>query len=97
VAARTARDHRAENRRNSGVIRWPSSYPEQSISRIHGQARRFGDVLVVPMYHPAAALHQGSLRRVIEEDFKKLPAFLREATRERPVETAPAAEQMKLL
>jgi hypothetical protein len=28
------------------------------------------------MYHPAAALHQGSLRRVIEADFARLPEFL---------------------
>jgi hypothetical protein len=31
------------------------------------------------MYHPAAALHQGNLRRVIEADILKLPAVLAEA------------------
>jgi DNA polymerase len=30
------------------------------------------------MYHPAAALHQGSLRQVIEDDFKKLPELLKQ-------------------
>ena len=35
-------------------------------------------MIVVPMYHPAAALHQGSLRKVIEADFQRLPDFLRE-------------------
>ena len=33
-------------------------FPGESIGRIHGQPRRKGDVIVVPMYHPAAALHQ---------------------------------------
>ncbi len=51
-------------------------FPGESVSRIHGQPRRKGDLIVVPMYHPAAALHQGSLRAVIEADFQRLPAFL---------------------
>jgi len=51
-------------------------FPGESISRIHGQPRRKGDLVVVPMYHPAAALHQASLRAVIEADFRRLPDFL---------------------
>ncbi len=51
-------------------------FPGESISRIHGTPRRRGELIVVPMYHPAAALHQGSLRRVIEADFARLPGFL---------------------
>ncbi len=52
-------------------------FPGESISRIHGQPRRKEGLIVVPMYHPAAALHQGSLRKVIESDFSRLPEFLR--------------------
>ena len=51
-------------------------FPGESIGRVHGQPRRKGDLIVVPMYHPAAALHQGSLRQVIEADFARLPDFL---------------------
>jgi DNA polymerase len=55
-------------------------FPGESIGRVHGQPRRKGDGahsrIIVPMYHPAAALHQGSLRKVIEADFAKLPDFL---------------------
>ena len=40
-------------------------FPNERISRIHGQARTFGRRVVVPMYHPAAALHQASLRSTI--------------------------------
>ena len=52
-------------------------FPGESVSRIHGQPRRKDNLIVVPMYHPAAALHQGSLRKVIEADFSRLPEFLR--------------------
>ncbi len=70
-------------------------FPGQSISRIHGQARRVGERLVVPMYHPAAALHQGSLRKTIEEDFRKLPPVLKSALAEEKA-AEPEAQQMKL-
>lgn len=69
----------------------------QSIGRIHGQSKRIDDVTVVPMYHPAAALHQASLRSTILEDFKKLPAILEEALREQATPREPEAVQMKLL
>jgi len=54
-------------------------FPGESIGRVHGQPRRKDSVIVVPMYHPAAALHQGSLRQVIEADFRRLPDFLAKA------------------
>lgn len=47
-----------------------------SISRIHGQPRAIywnsKRITIMPMYHPAAALRQGSVMRDFEEDFKKL-------------------------
>lgn len=52
--------------------------PGEKISRIHGQARRIGDRVVVPMLHPAAALHQASNRPLIEADFQRLPALLQQ-------------------
>ncbi len=58
-------------------------FPGERISRIHGQPKRIGTRLVVPMYHPAAALHNGSLKSTIEEDFGKLPKFLAEQENER--------------
>ncbi len=70
--------------------------PGQSISRIHGQARRIGSLLVVPMYHPAAALHQGGLRKTIEEDFRKLPAFLKEVVKEKEPDSTEEIQQMRL-
>ena len=62
-------------------------FPNQTISRIHGQAKEVAGRFYVPMYHPAAALHQGSLRQVILDDFAKLPALL---VRARKAEVRPA-------
>jgi uracil-DNA glycosylase family 4 len=74
-------------------------FPGQSISRIHGQPKKLGGVMVMPMYHPAAALHQGSLRRTIELDFKKLPALLQETLAQEPgpASMKPEPVQMQLL
>jgi len=65
-------------------------FPREKISRVHGVARRHGDRLILPLYHPAAALHQGSLRRVVEEDFKRLPDVLEQARKLAPATPAPA-------
>ena len=59
------------------MARW---FPGERISAIHGRERRFGDLWVVPMYHPAAALRNGSLRDVMKADFARLPALLGTAT-----------------
>jgi uracil-DNA glycosylase family 4 len=50
--------------------------PKARISAIHGQPRIVDGRLILPMYHPAAALHQPSLRRVVEEDFARLPELI---------------------
>jgi uracil-DNA glycosylase family 4 len=49
------------------------------ISAIHGQMRRIGDRFVIAMFHPAAALHQGSLKPAIMQDFAQLPKLLEQA------------------
>jgi DNA polymerase len=54
-------------------------FPGASISKIHGQPKRIGNRLIVPMFHPAAALHQPKWRPQIEADFAKLPQFIAEA------------------
>lgn len=53
--------------------------PNAKISEIHGQAARLKGRLVVAMYHPAAALHQQSLKPVLVEDFKHLPELISQA------------------
>lgn len=61
-------------------------FPGEKISKIHGEAKEIGGRFVVPMYHPAAALHNGSLRPVLEDDFKKLPRLLAEREKVQSIE-----------
>jgi uracil-DNA glycosylase len=49
---------------------------EFSASRFHGKALTKGEVTILPMYHPAAALYDGSLREVIFQDFQILKQLL---------------------
>jgi DNA polymerase len=51
-------------------------FPGESIGRVHGKERREGNIIYYPMYHPAAALHRGNLRSVIEEDMLRIPQIL---------------------
>ena len=50
--------------------------PGFSISKVHGQPKRKNGKVVVPMYHPAAALYSGNLRPVLLADFQKIPKIL---------------------
>jgi len=70
------------------------AFPKARISRIHGQPRKIDGVVYYPMYHPAAALHQPSLRRTIEEDMFRIPELIARA--EQMAETAPPQEAQQL-
>ena len=51
--------------------------PGARIGAVHGRLRRsFSGQHVFPMYHPAAALHQASLRDTLFRDVRGLPAAL---------------------
>ncbi len=51
----------------------------KSITESHGKPFSItDDVTVFPIYHPAAALHNGGLRGGLEQDFQNLGAYLRE-------------------
>jgi len=50
-----------------------------SISDVHGIAQPYTDgITIFPLYHPAAALHNGGLRQTLKDDFQKLKLFLDE-------------------
>jgi uracil-DNA glycosylase len=59
--------------------------PDARISSVHGQPVWVRGRLVVPMFHPAAALHQQSLKPVVEQDFSRLPEFIQKAESEAQV------------
>ena len=54
--------------------------PGQYISKIHGQPKRIqlGDheIVIVPLYHPAAALYNGSMRQTLIDDFMRMPELI---------------------
>jgi uracil-DNA glycosylase family 4 len=76
------------------MARW---FPNAKISAIHGQPRKIDGRLIVPMFHPAAALHQPSLRKDVEADFCKLPDILAEFEQmENNEPPPPEAEQLSL-
>lgn len=53
--------------------------PRAKITAVHGQMRKVGERYVVAMFHPAAALHQASLKPAILADFAMLPDLLAQA------------------
>ena len=62
------------------------------ISVIHGKPVTVNNKLIVPMYHPAAALHQPALKNVLIEDFKKLPGIIERGLMEIKEKTIPYEE-----
>jgi len=50
--------------------------PNVRISDVHGQSRWVNGRLIVAMFHPAAALHQPSLKSAVLDDFGRLPGYL---------------------
>jgi len=70
-----------------------------SMGRIHGQKFKKDGYVVVPIYHPAAALHSRANLVPLTDDFKKLKQYLEEKQEEKEArqnEEVEAAEQMGL-
>lgn len=60
-------------------------FTKLSITNAHGKPQKLtDDVTVFPIYHPAAALHNGNLRQSLFDDFKALGAFLQSSVLSRP-------------
>lgn len=62
-----------------GRISMSRYFAGAKITSIHGQMQNIGGRFIIPMYHPAAALHQPALRPSMLADFAKLPDQLNEA------------------
>ncbi len=69
--------------------------PGARIGQVHGTVRPApddsgaGDASVFAMYHPAAALHQGSLRQTLLDDMARVPDALLDARRRRAATVTP--------
>ncbi|OGO20135.1 MAG: uracil-DNA glycosylase [Chloroflexi bacterium RBG_16_50_11] len=69
-------------------------FPGKSISKIHGTAVKRDNVIYFAMYHPAAALHQQSLRKDIEADMQKIPKLIAEMNKVQ--EEKPQPQQLNM-
>ena len=62
--------------------------PSAKIAEVHGRpyaqtaSAQHGGAVLFPLYHPAAALHNGSLRPTLERDMAALRAYLSASARE---------------
>lgn len=54
--------------------------PELKISEAHGKVYKRSSMVFLPLYHPAAALYNGSMRQTLVEDFSKIPKILKTLT-----------------
>ena len=62
-----------------------------TIGQLHGRVlKRLDGKIYFPLYHPAAALHNGGLRSTLIADFAKIPAILQKIEEEK-------TEQQKLI
>ncbi len=57
-------------------------FPEEKISEVHGKLliKKFNKIKTMhflPLYHPAAALYNGALRKTLKKDFKRIPDLLK--------------------
>ena len=72
------------------------AFPNEKVSVVHGHARKVGDLLYFPMYHPAAALHMPSLRPTVEADFARLRQLLDGEITPEDYTPPPQVEQLSL-
>ncbi|GCE18933.1 uracil-DNA glycosylase [Dictyobacter kobayashii] len=56
-------------------------FGSEKISAIHGRARKKDGRICIPMFHPAAGLHDHTKKDAIRQDFKKIPLVIAEAER----------------
>ena len=51
-------------------------FPDEPIGKLRGTPANWNGIVVYPMYHPAAALRNSTIRAALERDFLKLPSLL---------------------
>jgi DNA polymerase len=75
--------------------------PGTRISSVHGKPHivnwKDNRIIVVPMYHPAAGLRNGNIKRQTIEDFRKIPEILKEMKEQEVAEKEINTEQMSLV
>lgn len=67
-------------------------FENAKISTIHGQPAWHGHHFIIPMYHPAAGLHQPNLKTTIMNDFSHLAEMVEKA-KQKHAEQQPQSEK----
>ncbi|MCO6451248.1 MAG: uracil-DNA glycosylase [Caldilineales bacterium] len=71
--------------------------PDARITRVHGRPLRQGDRIILPMFHPAAALRNPNWQADMRMDFSLIPGLLDEVRAARAAATPPDdLEQLSL-
>ena len=84
-----------------GRFSFAKFFPSETISRARGKPRDWNGIIVYPMYHPAAVLHNPGLRPALERDFLRLPDLIRQveekdAMGDQPDERQPEPKQLNM-
>ena len=84
-----------------GRFSFSKFFPGEAISKARGKPRKWKNLIVYPMYHPAAALHNPKLRPVLENDFKNLPKLIDSVVNQtnqpdEPDDEPPKAQQLSM-
>lgn len=67
-----------------------------SISKIHGRAlKRPNGIVYLPLYHPAAALHNGGLRQTLLDDFSKIKTIIKKLDEQSSINKVEEKELLK--
>ena len=80
------RAHRPQGYRDPRQVLHREVLPGRADGKLRGTPANWNGITVYPMYHPAAALRNSTIRAALERDFLKLPGLL-----EAPPATAPSA------
>lgn len=51
--------------------------PDIKISNSHGKIFKIGNILIYPIYHPAAAIRSTNMMDAFKKDFKRLPSIIK--------------------
>ena len=65
-------------------------FPDEPIGKLRGTPANWNGITVYPMYHPAAALRNSTIRAALERDFLKLPSLLEAKPAAAPVTPPPS-------
>jgi len=71
-------------------------FPGKTIGKIHGTTQIWNGITCYAMYHPAAALHQQSLRSTIQEDMRRLPSLLAQTETVTEAKPEPKPKQLNM-